>query len=290
MPAGDLLEAQGDLEWDGLRIAPLPDLTDDGGDLLPVPDGFFYDVDTAVSGLGVPPLRAVEQDRDGDGTTGAKNGGRPGRQVVIDRLYVSGREALFELRKRMATVPDDEALFFRGMGPAVEGDEDFCVFPARVSLSYVEDEQAQVHGIAVVTAEWYCDDPLIYSLTETGTEVDGTNPTVPNGGIAAAPWRLVVQAGGSPVVGFRVRRMDDSTRFLIDYADVTIPAGGSLTVDTRPGKEYARLSTGAFVTGKGRNGSRLAEWWRIPVGGEHVGAASDSGSFTATMYVRDAYL
>lgn len=284
MPAGDLLAAVGDFEWDGLRISS------EGYD--PASDeGFFYDAQqTTITGLGVPPVRAVEQDRDGDGTFGAANGGRMGRQIVVPGLHVVGRDALMELRQRMIQPPADEPLCFQGIGPALEGDDQFVCYPSRCTFTFDEDAFAHRHRMMVVTAEWYCDDPLIYSLTETGTEVDGTNPTVPNGGIAAAPWRLVVQAGGSPVVGFRVRRMDDSTRFLIDYADVTIPAGGSLTVDTRPGKEYARLSTGAFVTGKGRNGSRLAEWWRIPVGGEHVGAASDSGSFTATMYVRDAYL
>lgn len=287
MPAGDQLAHKGDIEWDGLLISGVPELRDEYGNFLEQPEGFFYDADTGVEGLGVPPLRAVEQDQDGDGTFGAAAGGRMGRPVVIGRLYVSGRESLFELRRRMVRAPADEALWFQGMGPAQLDDEQFLCYPTRVTFTYVEDTQAQEHGIMAVTAEWYCDDPRIYGATETATVLGGDTP-VPNDGIEVAPWRLVIEADqAAAVVGPRIRRRDDDTRFLIDFADVTIGVGDELVMDTRAG--YVTLD-GVRIDGQARSGAKLAEWWPIPVGGENVGVASDSGAFTATIYTRDTYL
>lgn len=279
MAVGDLCDIRGDVEFAGFRFTRFPEDMDGS-----FPEGVFYgDSETEWSGWDLPESRDTDQEADGDGDMyGAER--IQARIVSVSGLWVSGRTAMLSLRTAMLRRTTEVPLCVRGMGPAPTDDTVLFGYARPRRFAYAEDNDAHTHELYRVDCEWKCADPRLYSLTETETTVDGTNPTVANAGNVEAPLRWVTTGAAT---GPRLRRISDD--LLVDFDGLTVSGGQTLTWSTRIAQAF--LSTGADRIGYADDGTgKPAQMWGIPAGGATVGYAADSGASSASVFVRAAYL
>ena len=123
-----------------------------------------------------------------------------------------------------------------------------------------------------------------YSCTVTSTAVDDST-TVTNAGTRSTGWEVVVTPPSVPLVGFYVRRLDDTAN-TIKY-DGTVGVGQTLRINTRTREAVkdgvdvsAHLSDGA--------GGPPA-WWRLLPGNNSVGTGATSGASDQTITHRAGY-
>lgn len=279
MAVGDLCTIRSDVEFAGFRFTRFPELVD--GE---IPAGTFYsDSETEWDGWDLPEARDTDQEADGDGDMyGAER--LQARIVQVRDLLVSGRAAMLSLRTAMLRRSSEAQLVQMGMGPAPTTTTKLFAYARPREFSYLETALAHHEEMYRVDCEWKCADPRLYSLTETETTVDGTNPTVANAGNVEAPLRWVTTGAAT---GPRLRRISDD--LLVDFDGLTVAGGTTLTWSTRIGQAF--LSTGADRIGYANDASgRPAQMWGIPPGGATVGYAADSGATSASVFVRAAYL
>lgn len=279
MALGARLRKDGDIEWGEYLFSSFPEISDEG-----LPRGVAYSEDTRLTGFGLPEPRDVSIERDGDGRANGEVQVYDGRSLAIERLVVVGRPALIDLRDAMLRRSGITQLAFQGLGPAGTGVQ-MLAYVHSPRLVYDETEDLFVHGMAEVDIEWSCDDPRFYSLVERSVTVSSSNPVVPNDGNAEAPYRLVV---AGECENPRWRRMDDPTNLVVGFGGYTVPTGRSMSYSVR--EEDFFLDDGTDVGFYAHdNEDRPAPLWGIPPGGVEFGFASDGGTPTATVYVRDTF-
>lgn len=127
-------------------------------------------------------------------------------------------------------------------------------------------------------------EPAYYSCTVTSTAVDDST-TVANAGTRATGWEVTVTPPSVPLVGFYVRRLDDTAN-TIKY-DGTVGVGQTLRINTRTG---VAVKDGADVSAHLSNGAGgPPAWWRLLPGNNTVGTGASSGASDQTITHRAGY-
>lgn len=127
-------------------------------------------------------------------------------------------------------------------------------------------------------------EPEFYSCTVTTTTVDNS-ATVTNAGTRATGWEVVVTPPSVPLVGFYVRRLDDTAN-TIKY-DGTVAVGETLRINTRT---KVAVKDGADVSAHLSNGAGgPPAWWRLLPGANDCGTGATSGSSTQDLTHRAGY-
>jgi hypothetical protein len=286
----------------------------DEDELMPLSDysasfrGVTVGDGTTVDILSVEGVEGLPDIRTGDVPRGGVHGLAPGRDLYGARTIVLELEVVEDDTATLSTTLDDLKAAFSTSDESVfawklPGQVERQVL-ARCRRRPVVVDLPHLHGVQAMLVELIATDPLVYDATETatatafpvtsggfsfpftfplafGTPSSGGIVMVENDGTEDAPWQATITG---PWVNPYIELGSTGDRLTFG---ITIASGETLVIDAADGARTVLLNGTSSRYSTIQAGS---QWFKLPPGSSEVRFGGSSGSGTAELRYRSAWV